>query len=1206
MERLKLLLASEERGFPGGSDFLLRSDAARLRPPSWADGIQLVDDLDDSPDCVLFLLNGNPSSHVRQIFFDAFRSSLPCAALSSRELAGRDPVVAKLQRWDRLWSYDSQGSARQLLFGQVQDWISSLERESPPFPSGEELLSEWGEIDPQQMDKAILEHADTMLEKRGFVCLSGSLGAGKTTISRCLLTRSAQNGMKPVEHIGPDLNGEEIESILKGPEDCALLLDIDTMRRTAPLYPIDLWMLALSQIIRSTETRRRLVLASSSPRIAGVFDLFREAHIRLPEPARSRRWRLDQGLETLKLFRSMDSITRAEMILLAMFEPVVPETLFKDTLYSFWRRLFIMTHSLFPSDDRLEDLYSKSRAAAGVSPFRRISFRGENRIAAGDTVMMSGIDDGIRELIHQDDPVIRILAETLAFSDRPEVRRAGYSLFFFYEHLSREEKANLLYAISKEELFENLMDPFSVLMSSEELMDEAVFSLCTNIIHSGGDSARRAVAVCLGKPWIRRSDRMQPLLDHVVDESSPLVRSEFMRSIDIWRLPEDPGGHYGMIMKDKAPEVRRRLLSHLASRFPDISGKELEILNGELQNGDDQILLSIITGLLNRRPEEFVEEFNDLLWLLVGRLPEGGRGMLARNIGGRLRFFSPEVRALLIKGIRPDDEFDVIQCLLMNYQWLSWNEMETLWSLVMKKTPTELEFASMVLRYFQAMDGREQELLLNTVLTFEPYGGREALSQLLASGRTDLAEVSLKVIAKLIRSGNVDQKSRLPWFLLWNRRSFGGKTSDFLVEFSSDEFPSVRGAIASSIRRLGYGSDECMNILVSLAGDDERSVRAAVGEALGELSGSIKGTSSPAESLRSLLADQDPFVRTRTLAGCVASTKLDTKTRAGIVMGALRDPEVSVRRGALFSLDLDRDICLAPGVDTALGDLLTDTSEEVRLEAVRLVTSLPELISSENLRQKLPDLFLDRLSSGGAIADELSMARQIQLDLLPENPPALEGYEIEVFYRPAREVGGDYYDFFSLPGSNTGIAVADVMGKGIPAALTMAGLKGNLGAYVRSVFAISEVIAKVNESVSSGGEGASLIGLFYGVINTATGEFTYVNAGHNPPLLVKREGDILKLDRGGLLLGFQGDTEYEFGIEMIETGDVLVLYTDGITEIVDDSGNEFGETGLMETVSRSRDLSARQIAAGILTAIREFGEGAPQSDDQTLVVVKHR
>jgi serine phosphatase RsbU (regulator of sigma subunit) len=1206
VERLRLLLAPEHRRFSGGSDILLRSDAERLKPPDWADSIQITDDLDDSTDCVLLLLKGPPSSTLRRFLFEAFRRSVPCAALAEGDLSVNDPVTAKLEGWNRLWRFESSDTLRHILFRQVQDWILGISRETSTFPSGDELLAEWGAIDPASIDDGLLEHADAMLARRGFVCLSGSLGAGKTTMSRCLLERSAELGMKPVEHIAPDLDGRRVESVLKGPEDCAMLLDLDTMRRTAPLFPIDLWMFALTQIIRSTEPRRRLVLASSSPRIAAVFDLFHEAHVRLPEPGTSRRWRLDQGMESLKDFRSMDNITRAEFILLSMFEPVVPETLFREALFSFWRRLFIMIHSRFPADDRLEELYSQSHAARGVSPFRRIRFRGETRIATGDTVLMTGIDDGIREMIHRNDPVIRILAETLVFSEKPQVRRAGYSLFFFYEHLPEEEKANLLYALSRETLYENMMDQFSMLMSSEELVDEAVLSLCTNIIRHGSDNARRAVAGCLGKPWIRRSPRLRPMLDEVVGSGEPSVRAEFMRSVDIWRLDEDPGGYYGRLLDDGSPEVRNRLLNHIGSCFPDISGRETEILNGELQRSDDQALRAILAGLLNRRPEEFGEEFSDLLWLVVDRLREGGRGILATYIGGRLRFFGSEIRTLLVSDMREEDEFDIVQCLLMNYQWLTWSEMEALWSVVMQRTPGNLEFASMVLRYFQAMGEREQELLVSTVLTFEPYSGREALSQLLASGRTDLADVTLRVMGQLAESGTVEHRSRLPWFLLWNREAFGDRVDALVAGLAADRYPSVRGAIASAVRRLGYDEPQGLGILTSLASDTERSVRAAAGEALGELSCGTRDDCVHAACLRGLLGDPDPFVRTRTLAGCIGSTGIDTEEKTELVTRALADPDASVRRGVLFSLDQSRDLCTAPGVDAALGGLLSDPSEDVRLEAIRLVTSQPELLSSENLRQKLPDLFLDRLSSGGDIAEELSTARQIQLDLLPEHPPVLDGYDIEVFYRPAREVGGDYYDFFTLPGNNTGMAIADVMGKGIPAALTMASLKGNLGAYVRSVFSISEVIGRVNEAIASAGEDAGLVGLFYGVLNAGIGELTYVNAGHNPPFLFRREGDVVRLDKGGLLMGFRGDTRYEFGVEMMETGDVLVLYTDGITETMSPDGVEFGESGLIETVSASRDLSARQIASAVLSASGSFGEGSPQSDDQTLVVVKHR
>jgi len=1206
LDRLSLLVAQEERRFQGGIDILLRSSAERLKPPAWASSIVVVDSLDDSPDSVLFVLNGTPSSRIRNIFFDAFRRSIPCAGLSYGEITGTEPVVAKLSGWDRLWSFDTGSTARQLLFGKVQDWIVTLEKDSFPFPSGRELLEEWGTPSGETLDDQILNRAEEILDSRGFVCLSGSLGAGKTTLSRHLLNRSSLDGLKPVEHISPDLDGALVESILKGPEDCALLFDIDTMRRTAPLYPLDLWMIALSQLIRATEKRRCLILASSSPRMAGVFDLFSEAHIRLPEPAESRSWRLEQGERALSRFLNMDDIAKAEMILLAMFEPVVPEVLFKDTLFGFWRRLFIIIHQRFPSNDELEELYSNSHAATGAKPFRRLNFRGETRIVAGDTVMMASIDNVIRELLRQSSPLVRILCDTLLTSIDPVVRKAGYTLFFFYELLQPEEKASLLYSISREEKYEDLVDPFSMLFRREEIVDEAGRSLCENVVETGTQQARRAIAFGLGTPWVRRNERMQPLLEGTISSSDPIVRAEFMRSLDTWRVSDDPGGYYRRLMLDEGSEVRARLLYHLGSRFPDIDPSELKVLSKELENGDDVILTSLASGLMNRRPVEFVEEFTDLLWVLMDRLSGGGKAMLARNIGGRLRFFSPDIRASLISDIRTEDEFNVTQCLLMNYRWLEWSELEKLWSMIMERTPVDLDYASMVLRYFSVLEEKEKRLLINIVLTFESYGGREALAQLLASGRKDLARASLEVVSEIVEKGPVDQKARLPWFILWNRKSFDGKEADVLRVLTAEPNPAIRSAVASSIRRLGYGDAGCRSILRELASDPERAVRAAAGEALGELSVDDSSERESEEYIHTLLADDDPFVRIRTLAGFARAVGIPVETKALAVVQALGDEDAAVRRGALFSLDFNIDICSSGGVDTALGNILVDPNEEVRLEAIRLVTSCPDLISSENLRKRLPDLFLDRLTAGAAIADELNTARQIQLDLLPDGPPVLDEYDIEVFYRPAREVGGDYYDFFSLPNSNTGLAIADVMGKGIPAALTMAGLKGNMGAYISSLFSISEIVGKVNESVAAAGEGSTLVGLFYGVINSSTGELTYVNAGHNPPLLFKREGEVIQLDTGGLLLGFSAGSRYEFGIEMIETGDVLVLYTDGITEVMDASGKEFGSEGLCDVILAAKDLSSRQITSDVLSAIRDFGSGAPQSDDQTLVVLKHR
>ena len=133
-----------------------------------------------------------------------------------------------------------------------------------------------------------------------------------------------------------------------------------------------------------------------------------------------------------------------------------------------------------------------------------------------------------------------------------------------------------------------------------------------------------------------------------------------------------------------------------------------------------------------------------------------------------------------------------------------------------------------------------------------------------------------------------------------------------------------------------------------------------------------------------------------------------------------------------------------------------------------------------------------------------------------------------------------------------------------------------------------------------------MTGLFYGVLDLDTGNLTYVNAGHNPPLLVKRKGESHWLDKGGLILGLSTLAEYEHGTVELESGDVLVLYTDGLTEAMDSSDIEFGTERLCNVVLQNRDLSAHQITGRILDAVNFHSKGSPQGDDQTLVVLKYR
>ncbi len=246
------------------------------------------------------------------------------------------------------------------------------------------------------------------------------------------------------------------------------------------------------------------------------------------------------------------------------------------------------------------------------------------------------------------------------------------------------------------------------------------------------------------------------------------------------------------------------------------------------------------------------------------------------------------------------------------------------------------------------------------------------------------------------------------------------------------------------------------------------------------------------------------------------------------------------------------------------------------------------------------------------LQQELATARSIQERLLPGGFPTLEGFEVVGTSIPSREIGGDYYDFLAQGKALVGIAIGDVSGKGMPAALLMSNLQASLHGQVLHPGSVSSVVARVNELLVRSTDPHMFATFFYGLLDTDSGDFTCTNAGHNPPLVVRRNGTIEELSRGGLLLGMLEDQVYQQDTVTLDAGDVIVMYTDGITEAVgpgveeDDPEAMFGEDALRRVVLENPHLPAAGIQEAILAAVAAHTAGQPQSDDITLVVIRRR
>ena len=241
-----------------------------------------------------------------------------------------------------------------------------------------------------------------------------------------------------------------------------------------------------------------------------------------------------------------------------------------------------------------------------------------------------------------------------------------------------------------------------------------------------------------------------------------------------------------------------------------------------------------------------------------------------------------------------------------------------------------------------------------------------------------------------------------------------------------------------------------------------------------------------------------------------------------------------------------------------------------------------------------------------AMDRELEVAQGIQQSFLPQQLPALPGWELAVFYRSARQVGGDFYDFIPLKSGKWGVVIADVADKGVPAALFMVLSRTNLRAAAFSRELPAETLARMNELLISDSRSEMFVTVWYGVFDPITGEMLYANAGHNPPLLLRANGKVEELSAHGIALGVINPVELEAKRVVLEKGDSLLAYTDGVTEALSRSGAEYGVPAMQRSAAAAYQQPASQMLGHIVHEVDAFTSGEPQFDDLTLIILKRQ
>ncbi len=241
----------------------------------------------------------------------------------------------------------------------------------------------------------------------------------------------------------------------------------------------------------------------------------------------------------------------------------------------------------------------------------------------------------------------------------------------------------------------------------------------------------------------------------------------------------------------------------------------------------------------------------------------------------------------------------------------------------------------------------------------------------------------------------------------------------------------------------------------------------------------------------------------------------------------------------------------------------------------------------------------------GRMERELQVASEIQQSLLPQKMPTLPGYEVVASWRAAREVAGDFYDAFKLSDDSFGIVIADVSDKGAPAALFMAVSRTMLRSHAFTGLSPVETVSRTNDLILEDAESGMFVTVYHSLFHIS-GQSIHVNAGHNPPLLYRPStGETIFMPKGGRAVGWFPDLPVEELPQQLEPGDVMVYYTDGLTEAENPQRDYYGEDRLVQAVKQVGEQSAETILQHILRSVETFCAGQPPFDDLTIVVVRY-
>jgi serine phosphatase RsbU (regulator of sigma subunit) len=320
---------------------------------------------------------------------------------------------------------------------------------------------------------------------------------------------------------------------------------------------------------------------------------------------------------------------------------------------------------------------------------------------------------------------------------------------------------------------------------------------------------------------------------------------------------------------------------------------------------------------------------------------------------------------------------------------------------------------------------------------------------------------------------------------------------------------------------------------------------------------------------------------------------------------AQHDPRYASQTMALLGVRSVMAVPLNIDINNVFGIIYADSPTSEATFGEEHLNILTTLASVASIRVENARLLEERFERE-RMERELELATEIQQTFQPSAPPVMDDYEFQGISFSCYEIGGDYYDFIALHNENMLIALGDVSGKGTAAALLMSSLHASIHSQVTAKTSLLDTVTSVNQYLVENTPTNRFVTLFIAELDPKSGILNYINAGHNPPIVGRADGRVEQLESGGFPLGLMPAAEYEVGNVHLDSGDSLVIYSDGVSEANNLNEDEFGMERLTSVISKNIKASASGMRDKIESALSDFTQTAPANDDITLVIVKRK